>query len=184
MGAFLRKEDCLLLVVDIQERLHAAMDEKFKDPYVKNGIILMETAHACNIPVIVSEQYPKGLGRTIAEAAGHLEGIPRHEKLHFSCCRDENIRKAVDLTGRKTVVVIGIEAHVCVMQTALDLLEAGYRVVIAADAVCSRRARDKDAALEAMARLGALVYPTEAIAFMLIEKAGTELFRKLSPLFK
>jgi len=184
MSSFLQKEDCILLVVDIQERLHAAMDKQLGDSYVKNCVTLLETSHACGVPIIVSEQYPKGLGRTIAEVTGHLEGVPKHEKLHFSCFRDENIRKAIEYTGRKTVIIIGIEAHVCVMQTALDLLDGGYRAVIAADAVCSRRTRDMDTALDTMAIIGALVYPTETIAFMLIEKAGTELFKKLSPMFK
>lgn len=184
MSAFLKRDDCLLLVVDIQERLHAAMEEQFRDAYVKNGIILIETAKACKIPVIVSEQYPKGLGPTIAEVSGHLEGIARYEKLFFSCYRNENIKKAVKSTGRKTAVISGIEAHVCVMQTAIDLLADGYNVVIAADAVCSRREHDRVTSLDALARLNVLIYPAETIAFMLIEKAGTDIFKQLSPLFK
>jgi isochorismate hydrolase len=184
MSEFLKKEGCFLMVVDIQERLHAAMEGQFKDTYVKNGVILIETAHACQVPIVVSEQYPKGLGPTIAEAAAHLEGITRHEKLFFSCYRDEGIKKAIKSTGRKTAVIIGIETHVCVMQTAMDLLADGYRVVIASDAVCSRRAHDRVTSLDAMARLGVLIYPTETIAFMFMEKAGTDLFKKLSGLFK
>ncbi len=184
MKPFLNKDECLLMVIDIQERLHAVMDVQSRDVYIKNSAILIEIAKACSIPVIVSEQYPNGLGPTIADTAGHLEGISPHEKLFFSCYRDEGIRKAIRATGRKTAVISGIETHVCVMQTSLDLLEAGYKVVVACDAVCSRRAHDMRASLEAMARLGMLVYPTETIAFMFIEKAGTELFKKLSGLFK
>jgi nicotinamidase-related amidase len=182
--AFLKKDECFLLVIDIQERLHAAMEDQAKKTYVKNGVILIETAKSCQIPIIVSEQYPKGLGPTIADAAQHLEGIDRHEKLFFSCYRDEGIRKAIRSTGRKTAVIIGIETHVCVMQTALDLLGDGYRVVIASNAVCSRRVHDRVTSLDAMARLGVFVYPTETIAFMFMEKAGTDLFKKLSVLFK
>jgi nicotinamidase-related amidase len=184
MGAFLKRDECLLMVVDIQERLHAAMEEQCKDAYVKNSIILIETARACKIPIIVSEQYPKGLGATITEVSGHLEGILRYEKLSFSCYRNENIKKAVKSTGRKTAVMSGIETHVCVMQTAIDLMADGYKVIIAADAVCSRRAHDRVSSLNALARLDVLVYPTETIAFMLIEKAGTDIFKQLSPLFK
>jgi len=184
MTPFLHRDECLLVVVDIQERLHAAMHAQSRDSYIRNSAILIETARACGMPVIVSEQYPKGLGPTIADTAAHLEGIPKHEKLFFSCYRDEGMKKAIRSTGRKTAVVAGIEAHVCVFQTALDLMEAGYRVVVACDAVCSRRPEDMNAALDAMARLGVLVYPSETIAFMLIEKAGTDLFRKLSGLFK
>jgi nicotinamidase-related amidase len=184
MSAFLKRDECLLMVVDIQERLHAAMEEQFKNTYIKNSIILIETAKACKIPVIVTEQYPKGLGPTVAEMSGHLEGIPRYEKLSFSCYRNENIKKAIRSTGRKTAVMSGIETHVCVMQTAIDLVADGYKVVIAADAVCSRRAHDRVKSLDALARLDVLVYPTETIAFMLIEKAGTDIFKQLSPMFK
>ncbi len=184
MSAFLKKDECFLIVVDIQERLHAAMEDQLKETYVKNSVILIETAKSCQIPIIVSEQYPKGLGPTIADAAGHLEGIRRHEKLFFSCYRDEGIKKAIKSTGRKTAVIIGIETHVCVMQTAIDLFNDGYCVVIAGDAVCSRRAHDRGTSLDAMVRLGVLVYPTETIAFMFMEKAGTDLFKKLSVLFK
>lgn len=184
MSAFLNRDDTFLVVVDIQERLHVAMEEAFRDVYVKNSVILIETARAFKIPLIVSEQYPKGLGTTIPEVAGSLGGTPRMEKLSFSCCRDDAIRKAVDAAARKTAVLAGIEAHVCVMQTALDLLDAGFRTVVAADAVCSRRAADRKTALDAMARLGVLVYPVETIAFMLMERAGTPEFKRLSPLFK
>jgi nicotinamidase-related amidase len=184
LSAFLKKNECFLIIVDIQERLHTAMEGQFKDTYVKNSVILIETAKSCQVPIIVSEQYPKGLGPTIADAAAHLEGIYRHEKLFFSCYRDEGLRKAIKSTGRKTAVIIGIETHVCVMQTAIDLLADGYSVVIASDAVCSRRAHDRETSLDAMARLGVFVYPTETIAFMFMEKAGTDLFKKLSGLFK
>jgi nicotinamidase-related amidase len=184
LSAFLKKDECFLIVVDIQERLHAAMEDQLKETYVKNSVILIETAKSCQIPIIVSEQYPKGLGLTIADAAGHLEGIPRHEKLFFSCYRDEGVKKAIKSTGKKVAVIIGIETHVCVMQTALDLFNDGYRVVIASDAVCSRRAHDRVTSLDAMARLGMLIYPTETIAFMFMEKAGTDLFKKLSGFFK
>jgi nicotinamidase-related amidase len=184
LSTFLKKDECFLLVVDIQERLHAVMEDQLKETYVKNSVILIETAKSCQIPIIVSEQYPKGLGPTITEATGHLEGIRRHEKLFFSCYRDEGIKKAIKSTGRKTAVIIGIETHVCVLQSALDLLADSYRVVIAGDAVCSRRAHDRVTSLDAMARRGVLVYPTETIAFMIMEKAGTDLFKKLSGLFK
>lgn len=184
MGAFLNRNECILVVVDIQERLHVAMEETFKETYVKNGIILIETARTLGMPLIVSEQYPRGLGKTIDVISGHIEGLPRMEKLAFSCMRDNAIRKAVEDSGRKTAVLIGIETHVCVMQTALDMMDAGYQSVIASDAVCSRRSHERITALDAMARLGVMVYPTETIAFMLMERAGTPEFKTLSPLFK
>lgn len=184
MSAFLNRDVCHLLVVDIQERLHAAMDGLHRESYARNAAILIETARALGIPVTVSEQYPRGLGATIAGIATRIEGLPRLEKLAFSCWRDDAIRRAIDEAGRNTVLLTGIETHVCVMQTALDLADAGFRTVIAADAVCSRRVSDRDAALDAMARLGVLVYPSETIAFMLMERAGTPEFKALSPLFR
>ena len=182
--SFLKRNDCVLVVVDIQEKLHTAMEDTFKEVYVKNSIILIETAKAIGLPIVVSEQYPKGLGPTIDEIAVHLVSIPRLEKLFFSCYREDRIKSAIHASGRKTAVIIGIETHVCIMQTVLDLMEAGYSVVIASDAVCSRRLHDMHIALDAMAHSGVFVYSTEAIAFMLMEKAGTELFKQLSPLFK
>jgi nicotinamidase-related amidase len=180
----LRAEDCMLLVVDIQQRLFVTMEEGFKETFLKNGIILMESAKGLGLPIVVTEQYPKGLGVTIDEVGAVLEEAPRYEKLFFSCYRDQGIQQAIDGAGRKTVIVSGIETHVCVFQTVVDLLMAGYRVVVASDAVCSRKGSDRLTALDEMARAGALVYSTEMIAFMLLEKAGTEAFKKLSPLFR
>lgn len=180
----LRAEDCMLMVVDIQQRLFAAMEEGFRDTFLKNARILIQAAQGLDLPVVVTEQYSKGLGSTIDEVASVLEGVPRYEKLFFSCYRDRAIQAAVDGLSRKTVLILGIETHVCVFQTVLDLLMAGYRVVVADDAVCSRRAHDRQTALAELGRAGALVYSTEMIAFMLLEKAGTQAFRKLSPLFR
>jgi nicotinamidase-related amidase len=180
----LSDRECMLLVVDIQERLHAAMEQGFREVYLKNAGILLETTKVFSMPVMVSEQYPKGLGSTVPEVARLIEGVPRYEKLSFSCYRDPAIQAAVDASDRKTVIVAGIETHVCVFQTVLDLLMAGYRVVVADDAVCSRRPHDRQAALLEMGRAGALVYSTEMISFMLMEKAGTPEFRRLSPLFR
>jgi len=181
---FCKSDDCLLLVIDIQQRLYQAMEDAFKDIFIKNSAILIEVADVCNIPIIVSEQYPRGLGKTIDEVEKALPHKKREEKLYFSCYREEPIKTKIDSSGKKTVIVIGIETHVCVLQTVLDLLEADYRVVVATDAVCSRRQHDRLAALNAVADAGAVIYPTETIAFMLMEKAGTPLFKQLSPLFK
>jgi nicotinamidase-related amidase len=180
----LNPEECMLLVVDIQDRLYAAMEPAFKETMVKNANILIETAKAFEIPVIVSEQYPKGLGKTIGALNESLKGARKIEKLFFSCYREEPIKECVKKEKRGTVIVSGIETHVCVLQTVLDLLADGYRVVLASDAVCSRREFDRTASVEAMRDAGALIYPTESIAFMLIEKAGTPIFKKLSGLFK
>lgn len=180
----IRPDDTALLVIDIQERLFNAMEKELKPALIKTNAILIKTARTFGMPVVVSEQYPKGLGPTITEIAELLSDIPRIEKLYFSCFRDVHIRKAIEAAGKLNVIVTGIETHVCVLQTVLDLLDAGYNPVVASDAVLSRNASDRLAAIEAMRDAGAVVYPMETISFMLIEKAGTQEFKQLSPLFK
>lgn len=179
-----KPDETLLLIIDVQERLHQVMDSDAKSIYIKNSAILIQAAVAFAMPIVVSEQYPRGLGHTLPEIDALIQDTPRLEKLHFSCWREDSLRGAIELTGRKTVIVSGIETHVCVLQTVMDLLDAGYHPVVAADAVCSRFASDRVTALGAMAMAGATVYSTESIAFMLLEKAGTQRFKQLSPLFK
>ena len=181
---YFKREECALLVIDIQERLAAAMKPEIMAQAVKNTVILVETAKLFGMPVIVSEQYRKGLGVTVGPLAERLAGAESLEKLHFDCVRDAALADRIAAAGRKTIIVTGIETHVCVLQTALSLLRKGYRVVAAGDAVASRRKQDWEYALRALAAAGALVYPTETIAFMLLEKAGTEEFKKLAPLFR
>lgn len=176
--------DSLLMIIDIQDRLFQAMSGSTMENLKKNCSILLQTAAEFKIPVIVSEQYRKGLGETIPELKPLIAGAVNLEKLYFDCMKDSEIKKAVTATGRKTVIVTGIESHICVFQTALSLLAEGYRVIIAKDAVGSRRTDDLDAALDMLSKAGAVIYPTETIAFMVLEKAGTPEFKKLSPLFK
>jgi nicotinamidase-related amidase len=177
-------EDTALLVIDIQKRLFGVMEEQLKPVLIKNNAILIKTAKTFGMSVMASEQYPKGLGSTISEMAELLSDVPKIEKLYFSCFRDEPVRKAIVATGKKNIIVTGIETHVCVLQTVLDLISAGYNSVVASDAVLSRNASDRLAAIEAMRDSGAIIYPTETIAFMLLEKAGTPEFKQLSSLFK
>lgn len=176
--------DSLLLIVDIQERLFAAMESGTQTLLKKNSSILINTAVEFNIPLIITEQYRKGLGETIPELKSIAENSMNLEKIHFDCMKDTEIKKAIIDSRRKTVIITGIESHICVFQTALSLLYAGLKVVIASDAVSSRRKQDCKTALRVLSEAGALVYPTETIAFMILEKAGTPEFKKLSPLFK
>ena len=180
----LGRADAALIVIDIQEKLAAAMEPAVIGQTVKNTGILIEAAKLFGMPLVVSEQYRKGLGLTLAPLAEKLAGTGTLEKLYFDCVRDEGLAAAIAGCGRRTFIVTGIETHVCVLQTALSLLRKGYRAVVAADAVASRRKLDWEYALRALADAGALVYPTETIAFMLLEKAGTDEFKKLAPLFK
>lgn len=178
------RADAGLIVIDMQEKLAAAMKPGIIEQAVKNTGILVEAAKLFGMPIIVSEQYRKGLGATVGPLSERLAGIEPLEKLCFDCVRDDALAGAIAGAGRKTFIVAGIETHVCVLQTALSLIRKGYRTVVAGDAVASRRKHDWEYALRALAGAGALIYPTETIAFMLLEKAGTGEFKKLAPLFK
>ncbi len=176
--------DSLLMMIDIQDRLFQAMGSDIQNVLKKNCSILVQTAKEFGIPVIVTEQYRKGLGETIPELKSITADSVNLEKLYFNCMKDEQIKKAVLNTGKKTVIITGIESHICVLQTALSLIAEGLRVIIVSDGVASRRKGDWISALNILESAGALVYPTETIAFMILEKAGTPEFKKISPLFK
>jgi len=180
----LRAEDCLLLSIDIQQKLYSAMQQDFKETFLKNSAIMLEVAKSFDIPILVSEQYPQGLGKTVDEIESIVQHLPRFEKLNFSCFKDQFLRAELEKKAGKTVIVMGIEAHVCVYQTVLDLLTSGYRTVVISDAVCSRREHDRLTALAALEKAGAVIVSTEMLAFMFLEKAGTLLFKKLAPLFR
>ncbi len=175
-------ERCLLLVVDLQERLMAAMPANVAEQVVRNTCILVETARIFNLPVVVSEQYPKGLGPTAAEIRAALpEETGPIEKLAFSCCKEPAF--APFLT-RPEIILCGAETHVCVLQTALDLLAQGRRVYLAADATCSRAKGNWQRGLDLMHQAGAIIGSTEIFAFGLLGAAGTDHFKRISKLVK
>lgn len=180
----INSSDSLHLVIDLQEKLFKAMPAQVQDNLKKNCAILLKTSKEFNIPVIISEQYRKGLGETIPELKEIADGDLNLEKIYFNCMKDDEIKKAVTESGKKTVIISGIESHICVLQTTLSLIETDFKVVIASDGVASRRKEDWRSALKILSEAGALVYPTETIAFMILEKSGTPAFKKLSPLFK
>jgi nicotinamidase-related amidase len=180
----LRREETALVIIDIQEKLVAAMNKEAAERMIANAAILIETAKELSLPIVVSEQYRKGLGPTVADVGAALGGVESLEKLHFDCMGDDALSARIGATGRRHFILAGIEAHVCVFQTALSLLGKGMRVTVASDATASRRIHDWEYALRALAAAGANVYPTETISFMLIERAGTPEFKRLAPLFK
>lgn len=180
----INREDSALLVIDIQERLFAAMKEKAQKNILKNTGILIETANVHDIPIIVSEQYRKGLGPTMEELTEKIKDTEFLEKIHFDCMKEETLKKTILSMGKNTIIIAGMETHVCVFQTALTLLKEGRNVIIASDGVCSRRKHDWKTALSTLSAAGAVICPTETISFMILEKAGTDEFKKLAPLFK
>ena len=137
------------------------------------------------MPVLVSEQYPKGLGPTIPEIRAHVgAGFSSIEKMAFSCGRSPEFRAALDATRRHDVILCGVESHVCVYQTAVDLINDGFHVHVAADAVMSRRSADSDRALALMERAGAIIGTTEMFLFQLLGRAGSDEFKAISKLVK
>lgn len=181
----LRAERAFLGVIDVQDRLAPAMATG--EAAIGRCGILMRAATRLGVPVLVSEQYPKGLGRTVAALAALAapEGVV--EKIHFSCADEPawSARlEALTQAGRDQAVLCGMEAHVCVLQTALGLQEKGYRVAVAADAVSSRRAEDAGLALARMQQAGIAVVSTEMVVFEWLRRAGSAEFKELSALIK
>jgi nicotinamidase-related amidase len=180
----LSRSAAVLLVVDMQERMLAAIPEVQRASIVRHIAILMETARTLGIPILRTEQYPKGLGPTIPEIAALAGPDPAIEKLSFSCGRSPDFQRALDATGRRSVLLCGVETHVCILQTCIDLAGGGYAVSIPADAVASRRMLDWETALRLLDRAGAIVGTTETFVFQLLERAGTDEFRTISKLLK
>lgn len=182
MGRYaLNRDNTALLIIDIQEKLASIM--KYKEQIIDNTKILITAAKEMNMPIIVTEQYPKGIGPTIADIKEAVDNMEAFEKTNFSAYIGK-IKEALDATGRKKVIITGMETHICVFQTARDLIENGYEVFIARDAVCSRTKENFLNGLELMKDVGAVISNTEAIVFDLLKIAGTPEFKVLSKLIK
>ncbi len=178
----LKKDEAVLVLVDIQERLAVVMNDRQK--VVDNCLHLIELARLQNIPIILNEQYPKGLGPTVPEIREALSGINVHEKVTFSCCAMGTFGESLGATGRNKVILSGMETHVCVLQTCIDLLDKGYIVHAVSDAICSRTTDNYATALEYMRDAGAVITCTETALFQLLERAGTEEFKAISKRIK
>jgi nicotinamidase-related amidase len=176
-----RHKSCLL-VVDVQEKLAPAM----ADPaaVIRNAGILMQAAARLAVPLIVSEQYPQGLGTTVPELRALVPDSTRLAKLSFSCAADTGLQQRVTATQRSLLVIAGLEAHVCVLQSALGFRQAGYQTVVVADAVSSRAPASRDAALLRLRENGVEVATTEMVLFEWLGQAGTPEFKELSKLIK
>ena len=180
---FLEAGNSVLVVIDIQEKLCHAMDEKVLKHLVRNTGILMDTAAELQIPTLVTEQYVKGLGETVAELKGR-SAAAAFEKMTFSCCGDAAFIEKMKSFGRKQVIIAGMECHVCVLQTVIELLDAGFCVHLVRDAVMSRRKENWLVGLDAARDAGAVITSTEAALFQLLKVAGTDEFKKLSKLVR
>jgi isochorismate hydrolase len=181
--ALLNVSDSVLLLVDIQEKFRPAIAGI--ETVIRNGAILVRSAIRLDVPVLVSEQYPKALGATAAELKQWLPLTQiYHPKLCFSAVGCESLLQELKATGRKQVVLVGVETHVCVLQTGMELLAAGYAVFIAADSVASRKEQNRDLALKRLECRGAVLVSMEMVVFEWLRAAGTPEFKELQGFFK
>ncbi len=178
----LKAEASVFLVIDVQARLAPAISNR-RD-IVRNIETLGHAATRLGIPVLASEHYPSGLGATVAELDAVIPPAARFEKITFSCLGAQDFRKRLEALDRPQVVVAGCEAHVCVMQTAISLAEAGYRTYLVADATGSRDPANAEAAMARMARAGIEAVTTEMVVFEWLERADRPEFRDLLQLVK
>jgi nicotinamidase-related amidase len=178
----LEKTTTTLLVIDVQGNLAHAMHQK--ETLFAHLTTLIRGAQMLDLPIIVTEQYPKGLGPTIPEIADLLPGMQPISKVAFSCCGEERFMQALTTLNRSHVLVAGIEAHVCVYQTAADLLRQGYEVEIVTDAVSARTASNRDIGLARMKACGAHLTSVEMALFELMKVAGGEQFKAIQKLVK
>ena len=176
-----------LLVVDIQERLAAVMPEAILAQTVRNTAVLIETARRMWLPIVVSQQYPKGLGPTVAPIEDALRDAPtlhRFDKLEFSAAGTDVFAGLAPKLGRDQWIVTGMEAHVCVYQSARGLVDRGYQVHVVADAIASRTKANFKVGRDLIAASGAHVTSTEVVVFDLLGSAGDVEFKPLSRLIK
>jgi len=181
---FLDSDKAVLVVIDVQEKLCLAMDGKVLHKLTKNIGILLESALELNVPILITEQYVKGLGPTLAELKEKAGAADCFEKMAFSCCGSDEFVKKLKETGRTQVIITGMETHVCVLQTVIELRDAGFDVHVVKDALMSRCKRNWQTAIEAMTLTGAVPTCTESVLFQLLKVAGTDAFKKLSKLVR
>lgn len=174
--------DAVLVLVDVQERLASAMSRR--DEVVSGCLLLARAARILGIPVIVTRQYPRGLGEVVPEFTPLVADAVVVDKVAFDCMREPAFASALDASGRRQVVLVGMEAHICITQTALALLGEGYDVHVAADGVCSRRDRDRDGALDRLRAAGVVVTTVESVIYEALGEAGTPAFREVLALVK
>lgn len=176
-----KRENSCLLVIDIQERLHPIMSNA--DEVMTNTAMLLESAKVLDVPVLTSEQYPRGLGSTVEALQEHLSGDVV-EKLTFSCASEPTYLAAFKALKRPQAILCGIEAHICVTQTALELVALGVEVFVVSDATGSRKPDNHRVALARLAQAGCHVLPTESVMFEWLHAAGTPEFKTISKLVK
>ncbi|NLK74527.1 MAG: hydrolase [Clostridiales bacterium] len=177
------KDDTIALIIDIQEKLAPVIYQS--EQIVHNTSILIRGLNALEVPMIVTHQYTKGLGMTVPQIREVFgDKFTYSDKSAFSCMDDDNIRKLIEDSGKKNVLLCGMEAHICVLQTAIDLKEKGYNVYLVQDCIGSRREYDMTVALQRAISEGIGLTTYESILFELTRVSGTETFKTISKLIK
>ncbi len=175
-------ENLQALLIDVQDKLTPLIADH--ETVTNNIVKLIKGLKLLDVPLITNEQYPKGLGHTITPIKEVLGNTPIFEKVTFSSCDDEPTLNALRAKDRPQVLIFGIETHVCVLQTAMDLLDQGFGVLVVADAVGSRDKANKCYALSRMTQAGAVMVSTEMILFELCRSAKNPVFKEISALVK
>lgn len=178
----LLKEDAIAIVVDVQERLFPVIHEK--ETLERHVNILVQGVQTLEIPIIVTEQYKKGLGETINSLRQLVDSYPHIEKIAFSCCDDAAFMTLLNQSGKKTVILAGIESHICLLQTAIDLKARGFVPVVIEDCVSSRTYENKRIAMERLRHEGVIVSSCESVLFELCRVAVGDAFKTISKLIK
>ncbi len=177
------RKNCIGLIIDMQEKIFPAMAGG--DQLLEKTKKLIEGLKVLEVPMLTTTQYSKGLGGLLPEMTEIIpRGVMEVDKMTFSCCGTEEFRIALKSLHRDTVIVAGIESHVCVEQTVIDLIELGFTTVVATDCISSRNPVDKEMAMRRMATEGAVLGTMESILFELLRKAGTDEFKAISKIVK
>ncbi len=181
----LDREDTLLLIIDIQEKLAGAMDESAMEEMQEGVSRLVEGCKILDIPILMTEQYPKGLGSTVAWLKELLpEDVQPISKVHFSCRDVPEVMDALSALQRKKIILVGLETHICLYQTARDFLDEGFDVFVPSDGVLSRFEENYDVGLDLLDKAGVTITTVETILFDLLKKSGTPEFKAISQLIK
>lgn len=176
------REDSLLLIIDFQQSMLKAIDSW--EMIAGKVIQLIQTANSLEVPILLTEQYKKGLGETLPELIQEINSPQVFPKEHFSACLEEGFLSTVRSFHCGKIVVVGMETHVCVLQTCLDLIKSGFQVHLVADAVASRVDENRDIAIDLLRQAGAVVSSTEIVIFQWACRANTDEFRKILPIVK
>ncbi len=177
----LDEKNCLLILIDIQEKLVAMLE---KNTVVKQSNILLKMANILDIPAIITEQYPKGLGKTVDYLAEHLGKTKVFEKTAFSALKDDGFLDLIKSYGKKQIIIGGIESHICVHQTVADLIENGFEVYVVKDACASRKKDNFKNAIRLMRQNGAKIADTEIVLFELLKTSKHPHFKEIQALIK